>query len=231
MTSSEHPGGATNDRLPASVYRRRRLFVLLGVLAMIGIIALVIWKPGSSSGRSTDVTAATSTPVPSAAATDTADSGGAGAEAEATPTPTPAETGVNEDGTCKPSAVKVEALTDASTYAAGVNPQLSLSVTNTGTQPCRLNVGTSQQVFTITSGSDQYWTSTDCQKDPADAEVDLEPGKTVTSSTPITWDRTRSSADSCDGERDQAPAGGASYHLKTSVAGVESATSKQFILN
>lgn len=224
MTSSEHPGGATNDRLPASVYRRRRLFVLLGVLAIIGIIALVIWKPGSSSGRFTDVSAATSTPVPSAAATD-AD------EPEATPTPTPAETGVNEDGTCKPSAVKVEALTDASTYAAGVNPQLSLSVTNTGTQPCRLNVGTSQQVFTITSGTDQYWTSTDCQKDPADAEVDLEPGKTVTSSTPITWDRTRSSAESCDGERDQAPAGGASYHLKTSVAGVESTTSKQFILN
>jgi len=224
MTSSEHPGGATNDRLPASVYRRRRLFVLLGVLAIIAIIALVIWKPGSSSGRSTDVSAATSTPVPSAAATDAA-------EPEATPTPTPAETGVNEDGTCKPSAVKVEALTDASAYAAGVNPQLSLSVTNTGTQPCRLNVGTSQQVFTITSGTDQYWTSTDCQKDPADAEVDLEPGKTVTSSTPITWDRTRSSAESCDGERDQAPAGGASYHLKTSVAGVESTTSKQFILN
>jgi hypothetical protein len=230
MTSSERPGGATNDRLPASVYRRRRLFVLLGVLAIIGIIALVIWKPGSSSGRSTDVSAATSTPVPSAAATDAADSGGAD-EPEATPTPTPAETGVNDDGTCKPSAVKVEALTDASTYAAGVNPQLSLSVTNTGTRPCRLNVGTSQQVFTITSGTDQYWTSTDCQKDPADAEVDLEPGKTVTSSTPITWDRTRSSADSCDGERDQAPAGGASYHLKTSVAGVESTTSKQFILN
>lgn len=228
MTSSEHPGGATNDRLPASVYRRRRLFVLLGVLAIIGIIALVIWKPGSSSGRSTDVTAVTSTPSPSAPAPGAADSG---TDAAATPTPTPAETGVNDDGTCKPSAVKVEALTDASTYAAGVNPQLSLSVTNTGTQPCRLNVGTSQQVFTITSGSDQYWTSTDCQKDPADAEVDLEPGKTVTSSTPISWDRTRSSAESCDGERDQAPAGGASYHLKTSVAGVESTTSKQFILN
>ncbi len=228
MTSSEHPGGATNDRLPASVYRRRRLFVLLGVLAIIGIITLVIWKPGSSSGRSTDVTAVTSTPSPSAPAAGAADSG---ADAAATPTPTPAETGVNDDGTCKPSAVKVEALTDASTYAAGVNPQLSLSVTNTGTQPCRLNVGTSQQVFTITSGSDQYWTSTDCQKDPADAEVDLEPGKTVTSSTPISWDRTRSSAESCDGERDQAPAGGASYHLKTSVAGVESTTSKQFILN
>jgi len=230
MSSTEHPGGATNDRLPASVYRRRRLFVLLGVLAIIGIIALVIWKPGSSSGRSTDVSASTSTPAPSAASTSAAGSDGSG-KTTPTPTPTPAETGVNEDGTCKPSAVKVEALTDASTYAAGVNPQLSLSVTNTGTQPCRLNVGTTQQVFTITSGSDQYWTSTDCQKDPADADVDLEPGKTVTSSTPITWDRTRSSADSCDGERDQAPAGGASYHLKTSVAGIESTTSKQFILN
>jgi hypothetical protein len=230
MSSSEHPGGATNDRLPASVYRRRRLFVLLGVLAIIGIIALVIWKPGSSSGRSTDASTATTTPASSAAATKTPGPDGTAAIAP-TPSSTPAETGVNDDGTCKPSAVKVEALTDASTYAAGVNPQLSLSVTNTGTQPCRLNVGTSQQVFTITSGTDQYWTSTDCQKDPADAEVDLEPGKTVTSSTPITWDRTRSSAESCDGERDQAPAGGASYHLKTSVAGVESTTSKQFILN
>lgn len=231
MSSTEHPGGATNDRLPASVYRRRRLFVLLGVLAIIGIIALVIWKPGSSSGRSTDASSATSTPVPAATSGGKASNGAADAEKTPTPTPTPAETGVNEDGTCKPSAVKVEALTDASTYAAGVNPQLSLSVTNTGTQPCRLNVGTTQQVFTITSGSDKYWASTDCQKDPGDAKVDLEPGKTVTSSAPIAWDRTRSSAETCDGERDQAPAGGASYHLKTSVAGIESTTSKQFILN
>jgi hypothetical protein len=85
-------------------------------------------------------------------------------------------------------------------------------------------------VFTITSGSEVYWKSTDCQTDKVDAEVLLQPGKTISSQAPITWDRTRSDPSTCQSNREQVPAGGVSYHLETSVAGITSAETKQFIL-
>ncbi|MEB0276758.1 hypothetical protein QN376_19390, partial [Cryobacterium sp. 5B3] len=128
--------------------------------------------------------------------------------------------------------VTVEALTDAVSYQPGQKPELSLSITNKGTVPCVINAGTSKQVFTISSGQDIYWTSTDCQSAAADADVTLQPGVPVSSTTPITWDRVRSNAATCDeSTRTAAPAGGASYHLAVSVDGIASTTPKQFILD
>ncbi len=203
---------STNEghgREARSVYVRRRLWVLAGIVAVIAIIALVIWKPGSTSGAEpeptqTEKSAATSSPTPTAT--------------QGVP------------GECTDDVVTVEALTDSSTYAAGALPQLSLRLSNTGEETCTINVGTAAQVFTITSGSDTYWTSTDCQIEPADAIVDLAAGQSVESTSPIAWDRTRSSPSTCEGERPGVPASGASYHLKTSVDGIESTSSKQFIL-
>jgi hypothetical protein len=85
-------------------------------------------------------------------------------------------------------------------------------------------------VFIVKSGNEVYWSSTDCQVDPVPAEVTLEPEQAVSSSEPLVWDRTRSSADSCDGERSAVPGGGASYHLAVSVDGFESESTKQFLL-
>ena len=204
MSTNEHHG-----REPRSVYVRRRIWVLAGVVAVIAIIALVIWKPGSTSGaepepKTTTKSSSASTP---------------------TPTATPGEV-----GECAEGDVSVEALTDKGSYAAGELPQLSLRITNAGESACSINVGTAAQVFTIKSGSDTYWTSTDCQVEPADAVVELEAGQTVDSSAPISWDRTRSSPSTCEGERPAVPAAGASYHLTTSVDGIASESSKQFIL-
>ncbi|MFP3380248.1 hypothetical protein SB767_28400, partial [Bacillus sp. SIMBA_069] len=58
----------------------------------------------------------------------------------------------------------------------------------------------------------------------------LQPGKTISSQTPITWDRTRSDPSTCQAKREQVPAAGASYHLETSVSGIKSSETKQFIL-
>ncbi|MET1017457.1 MAG: hypothetical protein ABWX76_11600 [Leifsonia flava] len=201
---------STNERQsrePRSVYVRRRLWVLGGLIAVIAIIALVIWKPGSTSGAEPE-----SKPTTKASASSTP---------EATP---------GEVGECAEGDTIVEALTDKSTYAAGELPQLSLRITNAGDSPCSINVGTAAQVFTIKSGSDVYWTSTDCQVEPADAAVELEAGQSVDSAAPISWDRTRSTPSTCEGERPAVPAAGASYHLTTSVDGIESEESKQFIL-
>jgi hypothetical protein len=206
--------GTQSSKDKRSIYIRRRLLVLAGLLAIIVIVALVIWKPGSTSGFPTVTNETTSsTPKPSA-----------------TPTAVSTEEASGEVTECTDKTVEVEALTDKGSYGADELPQLTLQITNTGKNPCSINVGTSQQVFTITSGTDVYWTSTDCQVEPADAVVDLEPGQTVASSTPIAWDRTRSSTTTCDGERPAVPANGVSYHLTTSVSGITSAETKQFLL-
>lgn len=205
MSTNEHQG-----REPRSVYVRRRLWFLAGVLAVIAIIVLVIWKPGSTSGAEPEATSTTSAPS---------------AAASATPTPTPGEVAA-----CTKDDVSVEALTDKSTYGAGELPQLSLRITNIADTACSINVGTAAQVFTIKSGSDTYWTSTDCQVEPSDAAVELAADQSVESSIPIAWDRTRSTPSTCEGERPAAPAAGASYHLSTSIGGIESESSKQFIL-
>ena len=183
--------------------------MLAGFIAVVAIIALVIWKPGSTSGAAPQET---SKPVVTA-------------KASATPTPTP---GAVAD--CAEDDVVVDAITDKGTYGEGELPQLSLQITNTSDAACSINVGTAAQVFTVKSGDDVYWTSTDCQVEPADAVVTLEAEQVVASTAPIAWERTRSTPSTCDGERPAAPANGASYHLTTSVGGFESEKSKQFIL-
>jgi hypothetical protein len=191
------------------------------VVAVIAIIVLIIVRPGSSSNVGSQ-----STPTPSTSS------------AASTPPTTPT---VPQDVAAEPLAdgeapacdaanIQVTPVTDADTYAAGVNPQLSISLTNSGAAACSINVGTAQQVYTIRSGEEQYWTSTDCQTDPSDMPTVIEAGATL-ASTPFAWDRTRSAADTCSSpDRPQVPGAGASYHLDVSIGGFGSATSKQFIL-
>lgn len=50
------------------------------------------------------------------------------------------------------------------------------------------------------------------------------------STTPITWDRTRSSTDTCEGDRSAVTGDGATYRLTVEVNGVESAADKPFLL-
>ena len=194
--------------------------VLLGLVAVIIAIVLVIVRPGSSQGDEPDAAVApTSSATP--AATDAA---------EPPPTVIPTEPVAADGDACAGKNVVVEAVTDKTVYEAGEQPQLSVTITNTGKNTCVLNAGTKAQVFTITSGEEVYWVSSDCQVDPIDAEVSLAPGTPISSSVPIVWDRTRSSAETCDGPRESVPAGGASYHLSVGVDGFASATTKQFQL-
>ena len=208
MSTNKQPVGPRASK----VYRRRRLVVGLGLLAVILIIVLIVVRPGSGDE-----------PVPAAtpAATEAPD---AAVDPAATdPATAPA---------CDATSLQVEAITSAGSYDSGEEPELSLTVTNIGTVPCTLNAGTSTQVFTVTSGADVYWTSTDCQTGAADAEVTLEPNKPVSSQTPVVWDRTRSSPETCEiTNREAVPGDGASYYLTVSVGGVDSAAPAQFLLN
>lgn len=214
MSTNPTPTG----RLSPAVYRRRRLLVLLAVVAVIVAIVLVIVRPGSSQGEDGTKDGSKAT------ATDAA------AESAPPQTVIPTEDTAVDGAACEPGQVLVEAITDKTEYEAGEQPQLSVTITNTGKNVCVLNAGTSAQQFTITSGDEIYWKSGDCQTDAIDADVSLTPGTPVSSAVPILWDRTRSTPETCDGPREAVPAGGASYHLGVTVDGFEQAESKQFLL-
>lgn len=223
--------GTTRKRHSPAVYRRRRLVLLLALVVIGGLVWLFIAQPWSSAdgddGGSTQQTSeqATTTDLPSpeeGAATP-------GATPESTePAPTPSSTSIAEP--CVARDITVEPVTDKDSYGSGQNPQLSIRLTNTG-EDCTMNVGTAAQAFTITSGSDTWWRSTDCQAEPSDMVVLIEAGQTVESASPIEWDRTRSAVGTCDADdRPRAPGGGSSYNLSVEIGGISSTQAKLFLL-
>ncbi len=113
----------------------------------------------------------TATPSAAPSATPTPE-----ATAGAAPSATPSGSATPSAKPCVNRDLTVEALTDLDTYEAGQNPQLSIRLTNNGSADCTLNVGTSGQSFTIASGSDVWWRSTDCQTEPSDMVVLLAAG-------------------------------------------------------
>jgi hypothetical protein len=133
---------------------------------------------------------------------------------------------------CKVSDIKVAGVTDALSYAVGVDPRLSLTITNTGATACSFKAGSDQQTYVITSGTEKIWSSKDCQTGAVSATTTLQPG-VAAKSTPFAWSRTRSNPAACSATNSpQVKAGGASYHLTVTVSGVTSAKadSPQFIL-
>lgn len=208
------------------------LLVLLVVVAVVWLLIAQPWRVGTADSAPAP---GTSTSAPASATPEpTSQTPGPDQSAAPTPTdaaPTPGSTQSPALAACAAKDVKVEALSDQNTYASGQNPQFSIRLTNTSGSDCTMNVGTTTQSFTVTSGTDVYWRSTDCQTAPSDQYVTLTAGQSVTSATPITWDRTRSSVDTCGAaSRPSAPAGGASYHLAVAIGGVASAQTAQFLL-
>ncbi|WP_431805694.1 hypothetical protein [Microbacterium paraoxydans] len=211
-------------RRSAAVYRRRRLVVLLGLILVLAVIGVSVWllvaRPWAAA---TDAT-----PAPTSTATSGATPPATGS---ASPEPTPSASETPGVVACQAKDIEVTAVTDAETYPAGVNPQLSISLTNKGTTDCTIDVGSSTQVFMVSSGADVWWRSTDCQENPSSMIATLTAGSTVVSKEPVVWDRTRSSVETCAQEnRQRAPGGGASYHVAVSIGGFPSATTAQFLL-
>ncbi len=195
---------------PSRVYWRRRLLVGLTLLAIIVIVVLIVTKPGAN-------------PNP-ASRPDTTSSSPSG-----TPTPGSTNAGAGDAVACDPAKVTVEASTDSTSYDAGVNPVLSFTLKSLMTEPCSIAAGSDVQEFRVTSGDELIWTSKDCQTDPVAATTVLAPGVPKAGPT-LTWDRTRSSVDTCDSARDPVIAEGASYHLTVIVGTLTSTNDRQFLL-
>ncbi len=213
------------------MYRRRRLVVTLLTLillaaAVTGIVFGIRWlmqeQPWQNLPFLSDdpVAEESADPIPTLLPTD-------GPNDPDGPTPTPTE---QEPEACANGALEVVALTDKGEYQPDEQPQLTMRLTNVGGVDCIVNVGTAQQRFVVSSGADDWWRSADCQTDPADQWVTLEAGQEVTSSEPVTWNRTRSYDDTCDADnRPGAVGGGATYTLTVQLGEVVSEP-RSFIL-
>ena len=197
------PGPASSARAsrPASpaVYRRRRLAVVLAAL----LVVLLAAAGGFGLARVISSTAenANRSPAAGAAPTPSGSDAGAGdaAEGDGEVGKDSAQDDAAQDGAdaepernvCPAETISVEASTDSPVYAAGTSPLLRLGVTNTGSEPCEINVGTSQMEFLVTSGSDRIFSSVDCQEGGEDLWKEFEPGAVETAV--MVWERTRTS--------------------------------------
>ncbi|WP_455905533.1 hypothetical protein [Microbacterium sp.] len=218
-------------RHSAAVYRRRRLVTLVAAIMVVAVVGVAVWllvaRPWANAAE------ATPSPSASASAPESPTPDPTAGESPAAESPAPESSAEETPGivACEARDVEVAAVTDADAYDPGVMPQLSISLTNRGSTDCAIDVGSTTQRLTVSSGSDVWWTSTDCQENPSSMVATLPAGATVTSKVPVTWDRTRSSVETCaDENRPRAPGGGASYHVAVEIGGFKGTTTKQILL-
>lgn len=226
MSTFKNPVGPQ----PPSVYWRRRAVLALGLIAVVVIIVLIVVRPGSGSAEP-GAAATTSAPPADTAPSEPAPTETApAADATADPADTSTE-GASDAATCSTRDIELKPVTDKTSYAATELPQISMSITNSGRSDCSIDLGSAQQTLVISSGEEQYWSSKDCQVNGTNQVVTLTAGQTL-STPPIAWDRTRSSADTCEStSREPVTAGGATYRLAVSVGDITSADTAQMILN
>ncbi|MCT2007914.1 hypothetical protein M3C74_08065 [Micrococcus lylae] len=163
--------------------------------------------PSASPGPSEEPS---SGPSPSGSASD--DAGGSGS-AEPTespsgkpsddagdkpsdePSPSPSSTAPEAlEPPCRGSAIQVTAGTDKTVYDRGERPELALKVMNLSQEPCTLNVGTTEQVFEVTTAEgDDVFSTEICQADPQDQDMVLVPHDEQTAL--FEWNRRNSEKD------------------------------------
>jgi hypothetical protein len=209
------------------VYRRRRLFVggaLLLIIALVTSFAVAGAFSGRSQQASSTAPGATASADPAASASPSASpSASASSSARtATPTPTPSAT-----SGCNQNLVTVSGSTDKAAYGPGENPMLTLKVTNGGTMPCEINIGTSQMEFLVTSGPDRIFSSRDCQAVSEDLVKVIAPGASETANFP--WPRNRS-VEGCQPVESK-PGGGGAYYIFTAKLGSRASPKAVFQLN
>lgn len=159
---------------PPTVYWMRRAAVIVVALTLVISVWWLVMGRGSSEPETT-ATSDTSTLEADGTATDST------IIAEETVTPV-----TTEPVDCAESAILVEATTDASTYAIGSEPVLSLVITNIGDVACLRDIGPKANELEIKSGGYHVWSSDDCSASQRSKIETLEPGQKVASS--ISWD-------------------------------------------
>ncbi len=189
------PRRAAPDRLPRRVYWFRRGVVLVAVGL---VIALIVWlsslpsnprsagtsvkpplaPPSSGTPSVLDSTQATALPGPD---TSTASTPAAPSSA----TPSAASLAVAD---CDPGILTLS-VSGPGVIKAGATGQFTVTVTNSGLSACLFTFD-SRFAFTIVSGTDRIWSTSDCAQWAPTGSQQLAVGAAATWQT--TWDRHRS---------------------------------------
>ncbi|MET4145286.1 hypothetical protein [Arthrobacter sp. UYCo732] len=217
-SGSRTGSGAPRTPSPA-VYRRRRLFVGIALLIVVGLAFSVFAAAGAFNGTEKASSTAAS---PDATGEAPVPSGSPSALPSNTPTPTPTPT-----PTCNQNLVTVSASTDKAAYGPDQKPLLSLKVTNGGTTPCEVNIGTSQMEFLVTSGADRIFSSKDCQAKSEDLVKTIAPGASETANFPWAMNRTLEGCKPIEAK----PGGGGAYYIYTAKLGSKASPKAVFQLN
>ncbi|WP_347109199.1 hypothetical protein AAHB33_00920 [Paenarthrobacter sp. S56] len=195
--SSVRASASTQKRRPSpAVYRRRRLVVLIGLLVVVALLIAGVSAIGRALAGASGPEAV-NTPPASAVATPAATASAGTASPSASPTPV-----------CDFNLMTVAAKTDKPAYGAEELPLLTMTITNGGSAPCEVNVGTSQMEYLIMSGADRIFSSKDCQTGGVDLIKTIPPGKSETANFP--WQRNRT-LEGCGAITAKPGAGGAYY--------------------
>ena len=196
MGSLLHPVGP----LPPGAYWSRRAIVLAVLIAVVAGGWVLVGGGGSSTGSAHPGTSSTpgisSTSTPTTSTTPTA-----------TPTTSRTPSASHSPAAvtlCPDSVIRVSASTDSASYAVGVRPRLTVSVTNTGKVACKRDIGRAAMSLVVSLGSTRVWSSDDCSPGGQPAVNVLAPGQ-VFSST-VQWTRS-SSKPGCPSGQPAAAAG------------------------
>lgn len=202
--------------LPSTVYWRRRVIVLIGVLLLVVLVAWGCAAAGSSTpgagraggsggrhgaGASTSSSPSVSVPELLPGSTPTAAGPSpAGGPSPSVPTvpanTTPAPHCADSDLTLVPAAVgKVQ---------SGSYPRLSLTIGSTATHDCTRDIGADQQELRLLQGKSRIWSSDDCDPSHGSYLTTFHPGTHVTYT--LIWAGTTSTP-GCKSPRTTVPPG------------------------
>lgn len=176
MSSLLNPKGPEQP----STYWRRRAAILVGLLV---VLWLAWWLLGAAFGGDEDP--ATEPSASPSLGSSVAPSPQAATSASPSPTAEPVAAARARAVSCDRADVTVAAATESDSAGVGQGLALTMSVTNTGEDPCRRDVGPGANEIAVTSGSVLVWSSDACASGEGKDRVALEPGSPF--STSVTW--------------------------------------------
>ncbi len=215
--------------LPSQIYWRRRGLALGIALAVIGLVAAIVFAVmhGSAGAENADANKTT-------AAQDAKPHGASPEEArtpvvppaEQAPPPAPTPTAavipppvLKEGDDCPDSTLAVKGITGPQ-YVVGEQPQFTMVVTNIGLVACKRDVGAAVLAAYVYSLDNQrLWSNLDCAPSNETLVKTFDPGEQVT--TTVTWTG-MGSAPQCPLPRQ--PIGPGTYNLVVQLGNLRSAT-------
>ena len=160
------------------VYWKRRALVGGIAVVVLFLLWLLLWPKGGD-------------PEPEAASAPASPSVPVASSAVPVPSASASPSGSSASGSaCADTDIKVAVTSNQTEYPAGVDPKITMSITNEGTLSCERDVGSGANEIAVSSGGVRVWSSDDCSSSTEPDVVTLKAGESAT--VTVDWPRTGS---------------------------------------